>query len=229
MNLNELLISHQIPAGSNKVFSGIVNNLNNESTEVIYKPQAGEKPLIDFLQGTLYIREFVSYLISQALGWPNIPETIIRKGPYGIGSVQRLIKYKNQENYFSLLNNFPNELIKIAVFDLVVNNADRKGGHFILDCNNILWSIDHGLTFHHIFKVRTVIFDFEGEKIPKILLNDLSNLLEQLTNGECLINKINPLITNSEFVALKNRINFLINNPYIPHLNPFYNVPTPLI
>ena len=124
MNLNELLISHQIPAGSNKVFSGIVNNLNNESTEVIYKPQAGEKPLIDFLQGTLYIREFVSYLISQALGWPNIPETIIRKGPYGIGSVQRLIKYKNQENYFSLLNNFPNELIKIAIFDLVVNNAD---------------------------------------------------------------------------------------------------------
>ena len=66
MNLNELLISHQIPAGSNKVFSGTVNNLNKESTEVIYKPQAGEKPLIDFLQGTLYIREFVSYLISQA-------------------------------------------------------------------------------------------------------------------------------------------------------------------
>ena len=74
-----------------------------------------------------------------------------------------------------------------------------------------------------------MIFDFEGEKIPKILLNDLSNLLDQLTNGECLINKINPLITNSEFVALKNRINFLINNPYIPHLNPFYNVPRPLI
>ena len=229
MNLNDLLISHQIISGSNHVFAGVINNSNNESIEVIYKPQAGEKPLIDFLKGTLYKREFVSYLISQILGWPNIPETLIRKGPHGIGSVQRLIKYKNQENYFSLLNSFPDELIKIAIFDLIVNNADRKGGHFLLDYNNILWSIDHGLTFHHIFKVRTVIFDFEGEKIPKNLIDNLSNLLKQLIEDPVLFNRLNIFLTNSEYIALKNRINFLINKPYIPYLNPFYNVPMPLI
>ena len=229
MNLNDLLISHQITSGSNQVFAGIIHNTKNKPIKVIYKPQAGEKPLIDFSFGTLYKREFVSYLLSQKLGWPNIPETIIRKGPYGIGSVQRQIKYKYQENYFSLLNVFPEELIKIAVFDLVLNNADRKGGHFLLDFNNTLWSIDHGLTLHHIFKVRTVIFDFEGQEIPKFLINDLCILLKSLSTKSGAFSKLNLFISNSEYEALIYRIKFLIKNSYIPYLDPFYNVPWPLI
>ncbi|MBN18463.1 MAG: phosphatidylinositol kinase [Chloroflexi bacterium] len=229
MKINDLLISNPILTGSNKVFHATICDLDNNLIESIYKPKLGEKPLIDFSPGTLYKREFAAYLVSQTLGWPNIPETLIYEGPHGIGSVQKLVKYKKQENYFTLLNRFPDDLLKIAIFDIIVNNADRKGGHFLLDYNDILWSIDHGLTFHHIFKVRTVIFDFEGKKIPKDIINDLIIFLEQLNQRHSISDNINSFISDIEYQALINRLNILIKNPYVPHLNPYYNVPWPLI
>src|SRR5918998_2760840 len=112
----------------------------------IYKPRRGERPLWDFPRGTLCQREAAAYLVSETLGWSLVPPTVLRDGPeYGVGSVQLYIDADPRAHYFTLRGSDDEAFKRFAAFDLITNNADRKGGHILQDREGRLWGIDHGI------------------------------------------------------------------------------------
>ena len=132
----------------------------------IYKPRRGERPLWDFPEGSLCDREVAAYEVSRALGWDIVPVTILRDGPYGEGAVQRFVDHDPAEHYFTLFDDHVDRFREFAAYDVLVNNTDRKGGHCLHDlANDVVVGIDHGLTFHAAWKLRTVIWEFAGEPL----------------------------------------------------------------
>ena len=220
------IVKHELlPGCSNAAFLiDIITDTQNNHIKAVYKPKSGEKPLWDFAHGTLYKREYAAFLISNHLGWPTIPETVIREGPYGIGSVQLYIDHNPRITYFDF-----NGLKELALFDVLVNNADRKAGHCILDKNKKLWSIDHGLCFHSNFKIRTVMLEFWGTEIDTNFIPKLKSLSQELSTDSDLRYNLNSLISEDEIVSMLSRINGLISEGIIPILNPHHNIPWPLI
>jgi uncharacterized repeat protein (TIGR03843 family) len=135
--------------------------------QAIYKPHRGERDLWDFPDG-LYRREVAAFVVSEALGWRIVPDTVLRHdGPLGPGSLQRFVDADFSQHYFTLLEDPAHHprLLQMAVFDLVVNNADRKSGHCLIDQTGHIWGIDNGLCFHVEPKLRTVIWDFGGDEV----------------------------------------------------------------
>ena len=121
----------------------------------------------DFRQGTLCQREVAAFELSDALGWDIVPLTILRDGPLGVGAVQRFVDHDPDEHFFTLRDEHEDRFREFAWYDVLVNNTDRKGGHCLHDqVNDVIVGIDHGLTFHEDWKLRTVIWDFAGERLP---------------------------------------------------------------
>lgn len=194
----------------------------------VYKPQRGERPLWDFPDGTLCYREVVAYLISQSLNWELVPPTVLRDGFHGIGSLQLFIDHNPEVNYFSLSDSYIPQLQRYAIFDYLINNADRKGGHLLLDARGKLWGIDHGLTFHTMPKLRTVIWDFEGQQIADELLIAVEHLHEQLQNAESELRcRVAPLLSAAEVNALLRRSKQLLDCEIYPKPGPGPNYPWP--
>ena len=218
-----------MPWGSNYTFLLWLSASKDQSTciRAIYKPRDGEKPLHDFPRGTLYRREYAAYLLSLELGWPDIPVTVIREGPYGIGTMQLYIDSDPRITYFDMREHLKEKLFKLAVFDLLTNNADRKASHCILDDKDTIWSIDHGLTFHSDFKLRTVMLEYCNVVINKELLKDLMQLRHKLTSRR-VNNLLSPLISKEEITSLGYRLDHMLNDPKLPILDPYQNVPWPL-
>lgn len=201
--------------GSNYTF--LVNvRTNSQESRAVYKPRDGEAPLWDFPSGTLYKREYGSYLLSQILNWNMVPLTVVRDGPYGVGSLQLFIEHNPEVHYFSLKDSCAEQLKKIACFDLVSNNADRKGVHCIQGPDGTVWGIDHGLTFNSVLKVRTVIWDFAGEPIPKHYLKDIAALQEQLKQPTGEVKELVSLLDSTEVEALGHRLNWLLDSREFP-------------
>ena len=194
----------------------------------IFKPKIGERSLHDFPIGTLYKREYASYLISLILGWPNVPPTsIVEIESIGIGSIQKIINNKGL-NYFEIEKNNPNEFEKFTIFDSIINNADRKAGHCIIDESNKIWSIDHGVTFHELFKLRTVMFDIWENKISQNFIEDLLNLKNRINLQENHT-MFAEFISRNELESLNKRIQNLIDQKSLPLINQYENIPWPLI
>tara|TARA_B100000700_G_scaffold50109_1_gene53185 strand:+ start:13084 stop:13839 length:756 start_codon:yes stop_codon:yes gene_type:complete len=194
----------------------------------IFKPKIGERSLHDFPIGTLYKREYASYLISLILGWPNVPPTsIVEIESIGIGSIQKIINNKGL-NYFEIEKNIPNEFEKFTIFDSIINNADRKAGHCIIDESNKIWSIDHGVTFHELFKLRTVMFDIWENKISQNFIEDLLNLKNRINLQENHT-MFAEFISRNELESLNKRIQNLIDQKSLPLINQYENIPWPLI
>jgi len=147
--------------------------------QAIYKPHRGEQPLWDFPSG-LYKREVAMYRLSEALGWGLIPPTVLRDGPAGIGSLQLFIPTDFEEHYFTLRDDTEHRAAfqKMCALDFVANSTDRKAGHCLLSRDGRIYGIDNGLSFHAEFKLRTVLWDFSGDRIPKNILTDLGALTE---------------------------------------------------
>ena len=222
---------HRMPWGSNYTFLIWIDAGPDRHLRAIYKPRDGERPLWDFPTGTLYRREFASFLLSRLLGWPNIPLTLVRDGPYGVGMFQYFVECDPDVTYFDIVKEGASyeDLCKIMVFDLVTNNADRKGGHCLIDSDRRIWSIDHGLTFHPTFKLRTVMMEFWGESIPDGLVTDLATLHRRLDTESPETAELRDQLSRPEIKALKKRIRFLIRDPVIPTLDPNYNIPWPFV
>ncbi len=198
----------------------------------IYKPCAGERPLWDFPEGSLCQREFASYLLSRVLGWPNIPLTVLRDdGPQGAGAVQLFIGAEYELHYFNMREEalFTEAFKQIALFDYVVNNADRKAGHCLKGDDGQLWAIDHGLTFHADFKLRTVIWDFCRQRIPAPLVDDLTRLQNLLAASFALRPLLRQFISRRELDALKKRVDFLLTAGHFPDVHGGRSVPYPPI
>ena len=177
---------------------------------------------------SLYKREYAAYILSKFIHWPDIPTTIIRNGPYGIGAMQLFIKTDYQITYFDLIAGHKDQLRKFAVFDLLTNTADRKAGHCLLGQKNKIWSIDHGLTFHHEFKLRTVMVEFWGTDIPIDLITDLQKLSDQLTAKGQVYADLSGLLQESEMITLEKRLQTILREASIPSLSTSHNIPWPL-
>ena len=162
-----------LPGASNYTFAVTVADPELKVVAV-YKPQAGETPLWDFADGTLWRREIAAYELSEALGWSLVPLTVERDGPEGIGSMQLYIEHDPEQHYFTLMPEHAATFMRVALLDHVMNNADRKAGHCLLEMSSKrVWVVDHGVCFHADPKLRTVIWDFAGEPIPVELLIEL--------------------------------------------------------
>lgn len=175
----EIDILGQMPYSSNATFLVDLVVEDERPAQAIYKPERGERPLWDF-PGSLYKREAGAFLLSEQLGWGHVPPTVITDGPAGVGSLQLFIPSLFDEHYFTLLDDdrWHAAFREICAFDLVANNTDRKGGHILLGEDDELWAIDNGLSFHHEFKVRTVIWDFAGDPLSQNVSDGLEQLLD---------------------------------------------------
>jgi uncharacterized repeat protein (TIGR03843 family) len=184
----------------------------------VYKPAAGERPLGDFPPG-LYRREVATRLLAEVLGWDLVPPTVLRHdGPVGEGSVQQFIDHDPDRHYFVLHaeGTYDEQLRRLAVFDLVANSADRKGGHVLADADDHIWGIDNGLTFHAQFKLRTVLWDFAGDAIPDALRADVARLLD-LIETDALPAPLAGLLDPFERDALGARARAVVHADAFPH------------
>jgi hypothetical protein len=219
-----------IPWGSNYTFAALLQGEDGSRCYGVYKPRRGEVPLRDFPNGTLYKREVAAYLLSRHLGWDMIPPTIVREeGPHGIGSLQLYVEPRTGASgqYEKLRETHRCDLQRMALFDLLTNNADRKGGHCLLDLRGQVWGIDHGLTFHHVPKLRTVIWDFVGEPIPRELTDQLAAVRNQPARAKDIQATLKPFLSDQEMEALFQRWDRLLATPCFPELDPYRNVPWP--
>jgi uncharacterized repeat protein (TIGR03843 family) len=204
-----------------------------EGVEVpaVYKPRRGERPLWDFPDGTLSRREVAAYEVSHALGWGVVPVTVLREdGPVGEGALQRFVEHDPDEHYFTLLPDHEARFRRFAAFDVLVNNADRKGGHCLHDlANGEILGIDHGLTFHRAWKLRTVIWDFAGERVPADLLDDVCRVSADAIDGP-LARRLDGLVSPPELAALSVRAADLAREARFPDPDPgYHSVPWPLV
>lgn len=212
----ELEMQGLVPWSSNYTYVVTVKQ-DDQEEYAIYKPQCGERPLWDFETGSLCKREVAAYELSAFLGFPNIPVTILREqAPQGMGMLQHFIDHKRRENFFTARDRCREEMQKIAVFDALVNNTDRKGGHVLVDQQGGVWAIDHGVTFHEEPKLRTVIWDFVDEPIPAPLLKQLDKLRGALKSNGAMRATLEPLLARSELRALNARLTELLRTRVFP-------------
>ena len=194
----------------------------------IYKPQRGERPLWDFPDGTLCYRERAAYILSDAIGWNIVPPTVMRDGVHGLGSVQFYIEHDPEVTYFNLGTPFAEQLQRIALFDFITNNADRKGGHCLLDARGKVWGIDHGICFHVAHKLRTVIWDWAGAPLPDAMLRDVSALHEKLADTSSnLYGQLAGLVSAREVAATQKRVERLLARRTFPQPGQGPNYPWP--
>jgi uncharacterized repeat protein (TIGR03843 family) len=225
----QLALEGRFVYGSNFTFLVRVQR-DGHSLQAVYKPSQGERPLWDFPEGTLAARETAAYIVSHMLGWDLVPPTVMRdEGPSGPGSVQLFVDADPDRHYFTMDEADKHRLIPAAVFDALINNADRKGGHVLFDSHDHLWLIDHGVCFHAQPKLRTVIWDFAGQAIPSALLEDLSALRAQLEAGGSARRQLALLLTEREIDALLARALMLIQNGCMPTPGPDRHYPWPLV
>ena len=223
----ELQLEGLISWGSNYTFLGRVCEGEREVT-VIYKPKKGERPLWDFAPGTLCLRERAAYVVSEALGWRMVPPTILRDGPQGWGSVQLFVDHDPDRHYFTFEGRYQTQLQRIVLFDLIANNADRKGGHVLIDDADRLWSFDHGICFHSDYKVRSVIWEFAGTPIPEALLEDLRCFLDTLDDAASETTAaLSELLDRHELEAMRQRLRRLLKDKRFPKPGPGRHYPWP--
>jgi uncharacterized repeat protein (TIGR03843 family) len=226
----EIEVEGLIPWSSNATLLVTVRN-DEFSTLAVYKPQQGERPLWDFPYGTLGLREVAAYLVCQALGWGFVPPTVLREGPHGLGSVQFFIHAQDDAHFFTIQEElaYRDDLKRLAAFDLIANNADRKSGHCLVDYEGRMWAIDNALTFHAEYKLRTVIWDFVDEPVPSNLIADLQELQGALAQGSSLGQALSHLLSEEELAAFHRRLRWLIESGRFPKPGPGHAVPWPLV
>lgn len=208
----EIALVGRVADSSNATFVAEVTR-GDDYAWAIYKPLSGERPLWDFEAG-LYKRERAAYLLDTALQWDLVPATVIRRdAPLGVGSLQWFIEHDPAEHYFTLLREHPathDRLRRLAVFDVIGNNTDRKGGHVLHDEDGAIWAIDHGLCFAAEFKLRTVIWDFAGDAIDPDVLDAIAPLADEVPDA------VADLLTQREVRAIRRRTQRLLDSGRLP-------------
>lgn len=243
-----LRVEGQLTAASNAT---LLCTLVDTGGLCVYKPQAGERELWDFPTGTLGKREVAAYQLDRLLGWGLVPETVWRwDGPFGAGMCQRwldgvpdVVQVTSDDGMPSdwiailrgqdeagapvtLCHANRDDLMRIAIFDAIVNNADRKGGHLLRDDADAVWAIDHGLTFAEDSKLRTVLWGWVGAPIPADALEDI----QRIRDGRDLRVTLHDLLTDDEVDALHHRIEAVLERGTFPEPSPHWPaVPWPVL
>jgi len=226
MATGDLEILGLLPRSSNYTFLARAGE-GDDAVLAVYKPRRGEIPLWDFPEGTLCRREVAAYVVARTLGWPNVPPTILRDGPEGVGSVQRFVPFDPEAHYFTLEPERADDFRRVALFDVVVNNADRKGGHCLLGEDGTIWVIDHGVCFsEEPHKLRTVIWEHVGEPIEPALLEDLRRFHDELDGGAAAA-ELDDLLDPEEIAAMRDRAGAVLADGRFPEPGPGRPYPWP--
>jgi uncharacterized repeat protein (TIGR03843 family) len=190
-----------------------------QSVACVYKPIAGERPLWDFPAGTLAGREVAAYAVSRAAGWDVVPPTVMRDGPFGPGMCQLWIDHDPGADLIALSRRTDHAGLRdMAVFDAVVNNADRKIGHLLPMPDGHLYGCDHGVCFAEDYKLRTVLWQWRGKALPRRSVEALRRLKAELAEGS-LSAQLSGLLTESEIETTRIRVDTLLKHrvhPYPP-------------
>jgi hypothetical protein len=220
-----------LAAGSNYVFLLKMTHPDAGVGYAVYKPQGGEAPLHDFPTGTLYQREFAAYVVSEALGWGLVPPTVVREEGLkaGLGVLQLFVVHDPAHHYFTLKDGRDDEMKRIALFDWLINNADRKGGHCLIDVNGRIWCIDHGIAFHAEDKLRSVIWDYQAMPVPENLLADIERFAGELDSDTPLHDELASLLSDLEFETLRDRAAVILKERVYPLPPPYRPYPWPMI
>ena len=247
LTFGEIELEGRLVDASNVVLLGQLD-LGDIRTRVIYKPVTGERPLWDFPDGTLAQREAAAFVISAVGGWNLVPPTVLRDGPLGSGSVQLWVDAVEDGAHTLIDVVTPAELApgwlpvfeaqladgttvvvahadrpelaSAAVFDVVINNADRKGSHLVLDASGSLWGFDHGVSGHTEHKLRTVLWGWVGKPLPEADLSRLEALSGWLSNPRSPVSRtIRGLLTPAEVAAVSQRIAGLLTTGLFPEPN----------
>jgi uncharacterized repeat protein (TIGR03843 family) len=214
----ELTVEGRLVAASNATLYCTIE-MDGQTAACVYKPVAGERPLWDFPPGTLAGREVAAYAVSQAAGWNLVPPTVMRDGPYGPGMCQLWIDADTGTDLVALARSRDQPKLRdMAVFDAAINNADRKIGHLLPIGDGRLYGCDHGVCFGEEYKLRTVLWQWRGQKLPGRALAALARLKEELVTGS-LAATLPELLSEDEVTATKDRVELLIEHrvhPYPP-------------
>ncbi len=213
-----LTVDGLLPWGSNYTFLAYITDSEHE-TRVVYKPVRGERPLWDFPHGTLAQREVAAFVICHALGWHFVPPTVLRDGPHGLGSVQLFVNVDQDAHFFTFRGEaeYLPALQALALFDVIVNNADRKAGHCLRWGVSYICAIDHGVCFNAQPKLRTVIWDFAGQPISSAHLSALCRLQVELNNSfSPVMHQLSALLAREEIAAMRTRLSNLIDQDVFP-------------
>jgi uncharacterized repeat protein (TIGR03843 family) len=215
---------------SNYVYLAQLCADGEQTFAAVYKPLRGESPLWDFPDG-LYRREVAAYRFARLLGWNFIPPTVLRDGPQGPGSLQLFIRHDPEAHFFVQRDNteMHEQLQRISLFDALANNADRKGGHCLLDEDGRIWGIDHGLCFHEQYKLRSVIWDWAGEEVPEAWLAEVEAAGLEIAASTEKAGPFLELISKAERTALLSRFDRLLNRRRFPEPGRERHYPWPLV
>lgn len=211
LSTGDIDVEGRMPDSSNGTFLVTVT-LGDDSLRAIYKPLRGERPLWDFPSG-LYKREVAAYRLSEAMGFGLVPLTIERDGPAGVGSLQQFVEADFREHYFTLFESRPqlhDQFRRLAAFDIVANNTDRKSGHCLVDADERVWAIDNGLCFSADFKLRTVIWEFGGEFVP----DDVLDAVRRIADAPPI--EVAALLDDDEVSAMIERAEMLAEGGMFP-------------
>jgi len=184
----------------------------------VWKPTRGERPLFDFPIGTLTRREVSAYLVSEATGWAIVPPTLLRDGPFGEGMIQEWIEVDPDVDLVALVLEGDSRLRRVAVFDAIVNNTDRKGGHLLPVAGGHLYAVDHGVTFSIVPKLRTLLWTWEGQPFERDEVAVLETVAAAL-DGE-LGAALRELLHAPEVEATRERVAALLAAGVFPSPNP---------
>ncbi len=230
LEAGDLEIAGRMRYSSNATFL-VEATLDDITISAVYKPRRGERPLWDFPDGTLCRREVAAYELSVGLGWGIVPVTVMRgDGVLGEGAVQQFVDHDPDEQYFTLLAGREDEFQRFAAFDVLANNTDRKGGHCLRDRqHDAVVGIDHGLTFHPMWKLRTVIWDFAGMPLPGTIADDVCRARAELDGGP-LGRRLGALLAPHEIEAVAERADALVRAGAFPEPDAgYHSVPWPLV
>jgi uncharacterized repeat protein (TIGR03843 family) len=220
----EIEVDGRMPWSSNATFL-VTASADGQEAKAIYKPVRGERPLWDFPSG-LHRREVAAWQLSEYLGWHLVPPTIIREGPFGEGSLQLFVAADFEQHYFTLYEgraDLHDALRRMCAFDVLANNTDRKSGHCLLGLDGRIYGIDHGLCFAEDFKLRTVIWEFGGERVPDDVLQDVGRV------ADCVPLEVATLLDDEEVAALQRRAATLVNRGSFPIDTSGHRYPWPLV
>jgi uncharacterized repeat protein (TIGR03843 family) len=240
----EVVVEGRMTAASNATLYASVT-AQDLSGHCIYKPVAGERPLRDFPRSTLSRREVAAYLVSRATGWDVVPPTVWREGPFGPGSVQLWIHADDTElvdvvpvggvrsGWLPVVQALDGEgtdvvlvhaddprLARMAVFDAVIDNADRKGGHVLVQDDHV-WGVDHGLSFNVDDKLRSVLWGWQGRQLPADCIDVLDALGTDLRPRGSLARTLGDLLTAAEIARTRERVLDLLSDKRFPRPAPY--------
>jgi uncharacterized repeat protein (TIGR03843 family) len=237
----QLVVLGRILPASNHTF---LARLGDEGVQCVYKPSSGERPLWDFTDGTLAAREYAAWVVSDHLGWDVVPPTVLRDGPAGFGMVQLWMEPEEapdeghdpvdvvpegpvpagylhvldatgaRDEPVMLVHEDCTPLRRMAVFDIVTNNTDRKGGHVLPMPGGHRYGVDHGVCFHTDDKLRTVLWGWAGEPLEPAELAGVRGVLDGL--GGALRERLEDLLTVREVDAIARRCERLLRAGRFP-------------